>query len=522
MSSVASTMGESVDSKDFSRTGSIVASDINTRVEGRTLMSFGSTATKVERSNIDALASTTSHKTFKASTAGGDVNTEDFVTTGSTMAPSINIKDTKASERDLSDTTSTAASETNTNGKGLATRGFPCTFADCRAIFDSAAQLKRHKSYTPSHDYCKLCDLDFEDDLGFLKHKVESTKHIVCPICSEDFKSKAGRDGHFRQFHAAEQNIKCVGCGSIFIRAGGLMQHIEKDLCGTVTRKNFEKHRATKELVNAFLNNPEGRRGSSILSGAASTIASIDNGGGVSLKDLESILDEQDGGSTKGSLIAPLSQKSKVKQDGTWPQLGEGSEVDDSEVDLLTGADSRSVASVSTRWGGGGGSASSKLFPGAPKTPVTPEEATRLEELAAANTVNGFNTHVWHPGSKDFRAEAFKNHITDKYHCPYPRCVKTYTTSFPFEAHMRSHLGDTAKLRCPCCLRLFDTATALIQHCETATSRCRINQSDKYGVAIDQFSGGLLEAKGRHEDGTIKYKGAERKDDGGPGGEVNW
>ncbi|KAI9663445.1 MAG: hypothetical protein M1829_006083 [Trizodia sp. TS-e1964] len=65
---------------------------------------------------------------------------------------------------------------------------------------------------------------------------------------------------------------------------------------------------------------------------------------------------------------------------------------------------------------------------------------------------------------------------------------------------------------CPKCHKLFNSSTALVQHCESPTNRCKIRESAKYGKTIDTISGGLLETKGRHADGTIKYNARE----------VNW
>ncbi len=76
---------------------------------------------------------------------------------------------------------------------------YACTFPECNASFATQGQLKRHKKSTPEHDYCGICDEDFEDDQAFLIHKIESTKHIVCPMCSKDFRSEEGQQLHIKQ-----------------------------------------------------------------------------------------------------------------------------------------------------------------------------------------------------------------------------------------------------------------------------------------------------------------------------------
>lgn len=77
---------------------------------------------------------------------------------------------------------------------------FLCPFPDCGESFPTNALLIKHKANPNSgHDYCILCDLDFEDDDAYHIHKMSSEKHITCHICSEDFRSEAGCKRHMSQ-----------------------------------------------------------------------------------------------------------------------------------------------------------------------------------------------------------------------------------------------------------------------------------------------------------------------------------
>lgn len=77
---------------------------------------------------------------------------------------------------------------------------FMCSFPDCNRAFKSLGLLKQHKaSDDAGHDYCRICDMDFEDDDALHLHKIGSEKHICCEVCSEDFESESGRDRHMRQ-----------------------------------------------------------------------------------------------------------------------------------------------------------------------------------------------------------------------------------------------------------------------------------------------------------------------------------
>lgn len=62
-----------------------------------------------------------------------------------------------------------------------------------------------------------------------------------------------------------------------------------------------------------------------------------------------------------------------------------------------------------------------------------------------------------------------------------------------------------AKLRCPGCLRRFQSATALVQHAESQAVKCQIRDSNEFKAAIHQITGGFVDTAGRHKDDTIRY-----------------
>lgn len=87
-----------------------------------------------------------------------------------------------------------------TNPVAPSRSAFPCPYAGCHMAFASEALLIKHKvSLEAGHDYCKVCNQDFEDDDAYHLHKLNSDKHITCKICSEDFKSEAGCKRHESQ-----------------------------------------------------------------------------------------------------------------------------------------------------------------------------------------------------------------------------------------------------------------------------------------------------------------------------------
>lgn len=62
-----------------------------------------------------------------------------------------------------------------------------------------------------------------------------------------------------------------------------------------------------------------------------------------------------------------------------------------------------------------------------------------------------------------------------------------------------------AKLRCPGCLRQYQSATALVQHAESQAIKCQVRESNEYKAAVDQITGGFVDTAGRHQDHTVRY-----------------
>ena len=102
--------------------------------------------------------------------------------------------------------TSVNTQESESSGKmnaGKASRpikfesNFPCTYEKCTRGFMNKKAFKDHKE--EEHDYCRVCDEDYDDGDKLLEHKVNSDNHICCGICGQDFRSEAGRDKHVRQ-----------------------------------------------------------------------------------------------------------------------------------------------------------------------------------------------------------------------------------------------------------------------------------------------------------------------------------
>ena len=336
--------------------------------------------------------------------------------------------------------------------------------------------------------------------------------------------------------HGAKQNIKCVGCGERFTRAGGLMGHIELRVCPVISIGAIEARRAQKELISSFLADPEAffaKTEDDSING------SVD--GGVRLNE-RSDRDDTDtlsrasnvGG---GVLLAAASSKA-------WPKLETRAFREGEQEDLLTGLQSLEMQEPTQAWGG---PASTLLFPTSVKPPDTSGPASLTAQSGAEEASKVENqADFLDPKSPAFDASRFRNAMTGRYNCPHPYCgqvgaeascsieladhvrrvqgqhlhcpraqtASVFAKASPGAHHVSSssaqgqRVTDKPFCRCPSCLKIFYSTTALVQHCESPSNRCWIRHSDDYNRVLDTMTGGLLETDGEHADGTVRYQAA--------------
>ena len=190
------------------------------------------------------------------------------------------------------------------------------------------------------------------------------------------------------------------------------MGHIEKNKCSKITAQDFEKRRAQKQIVNAFLADPEGFTSPSR---AMSETGDSEDGGVVINLDYTSPRGRQ--ASHASSVIPPA-----ISEREEWPQLELQAFKNPDQDDLLTGVASLAVMEPTMTWGT---EASVKLFPDAPKTPAN------LDWSAKPLTEKDPNAELFHPKSKSWNPEMFRVAATGKYQCPWNACGYDHLTDEP-------------------------------------------------------------------------------------------
>lgn len=115
-----------------------------------------------------------------------------------------------------------------------------CTYANCYQRFDTAKEMKRHKKYGDEHDYCHLCDQDFEDWDEWAAHNAQwSGKDIFGKTAKQYACEKA--EGTFSQNRSEKireigpkgekygslkfHNYGCKFCGEQFKTEGARANH---------------------------------------------------------------------------------------------------------------------------------------------------------------------------------------------------------------------------------------------------------------------------------------------------------
>ncbi|KKK18335.1 hypothetical protein AOCH_005959 [Aspergillus ochraceoroseus] len=372
----------------------------------------------------------------------------------------------------------------------------------CTRYFNSTKEMTRHKIFDPEHEYCPKCDEDFQTEEQLLIHKIKSNKHIVCPVCGHEFGSEGGRDSHIRQQHRSGQNLTCPGCKAKFKSAAGLFRHIEENECPEISKDMLLLEQSRKLLMKEALGLETDSPLSPLLPDLTHDLEEEEEEaeghvGGVKISigdvNCEAMANQPRPGQV--DLADRLSAVLTLKH---WPALSEaekrGKGKGDSRAAALGAGDLLAFPGLSVNddakehgaWKGKG------RAPSVVGSEITYGPSCSGDAAAAVNSK---------AGSSDLAR--FFNAFSGKYIC---RCKMEFETALDFEAHVLASSKGNRRVQCPGCLRVFKTTAALIAHCESATTRCDINQDNKYAQMIDEVTGGFIQMAGYNEDGTMKYE----------------
>ncbi|ORY13178.1 hypothetical protein BCR34DRAFT_600102 [Clohesyomyces aquaticus] len=393
------------------------------------------------------------------------------------------------------------------------TRRVKCTYNDCQASFDTEKEMKRHKRHAQEHDYCPKCDEDFLSYDEYALHKAfRPNEHgKACRICGEEYKTESALKRHIELNHRVDQKLPCVGCDSQFHSASLLIEHLEFGHCETITSSQFQGHIVHKNLISKLLEG--GKDYEDFMRKISQYDAAIDKDdeGGVSLGILDEEPTEVDY-SEYESAIAPVVPEESLKiiaVPESYPPLPSQTKTTGVDLNLgssmskvTLGEDDESTTVASTfgesrisrtsrqpkAWGSR--RTTSSLFPTAEQKPQEWSISAHDQKDEEQHGINILKSRFWDPESVDYKPERFFNALNNTYYCPFPCKQK-----FDIPADLNKHINEDhriAKMRCPSCLKLYQSCTALVAHCESRGSKCRINQAEDFNVFLDRLTGGFL------------------------------
>lgn len=207
---------------------------------------------------------------------------------------------------------------------------------------------------------------------------------------------------NFPQYHAAEQNLKCAGCGLAFVRVGSYISHIEQKQCPVIHKSLLEARRAEREKAIK-----EKKVGNGILAYIPADTSTF-GGGSLAFEDngpMQSSWDmwDVDDASAKLEKDFPALPLQDFKDGGS------------KDSNLLTGLPAK-LNQENLAW-----HLQKELFPHLPAKPTDSPQKS-LAAVAMNPSTQKEEFHPWDPDSPEFDFRQYYNPITQKYRCPWPGC----------------------------------------------------------------------------------------------------
>ncbi|RKF55280.1 putative c2h2 finger domain-containing protein [Golovinomyces cichoracearum] len=315
--------------------------------------------------------------------------------------------------------------------------------------YSNNARLETSKE--ESQTACKLCSQIFMTWEEYENHMLNSQAHVFCcDICLIDFRQYATYKRHREHMHPLDQNLKCKTCGKSFPRLGGLIGHYESSQCKSITENQLESVRKQK---------------------------------------LQIYDSQKDTSNFQNFDCNPSSSKDKNPR----PM----DECPDTDEDLISFND----RIVTWDYVPKAKNPHVQTLPSSSVFQMRHDE----EEGGVSLVTNNSTETTLDPYSPQFRAENFFVPLLMKFKCPHRFCGKSFENRPAFMRHMKSQTHRSRELQCRGCLKYFGSATALIQHSESQSLRCRIRELPDYEQVVDIMTSGVATVAGRLRDNSVAY-----------------
>jgi hypothetical protein len=285
-----------------------------------------------------------------------------------------------------------------------------------------------------------------------------------------------------------------------------MVEHLEFGHCSVISSEQFMGHIVHKHLITELL------KGGAVYERFLQKMSKFEAAqdfeveGGVGLD-----ADEQDARKIEYPSIKPeVKPETPVSHPSPYPPLASSSQSMASDLSHTMGrmslaagsdsatavgstkGDSEATSTTSRQIKPWGGRSSKTLFSGAKPTPAPSEFSVEAhdKEMEQEHGINIMKTRFWDPLSIDFDPERFFEAVSQEYLCPFP-CEQAFKRSEELKTHiLKDH--RIRRVKCPACLKYFQSVTALMAHCESRGSRCQINKSEDFSIFLNKLTGGFL------------------------------
>ncbi|KAI1391400.1 uncharacterized protein F4822DRAFT_427249 [Hypoxylon trugodes] len=328
----------------------------------------------------------------------------------------------------------------------------------------------------PPMHRCDQCNAIFESEKRLFSHQ-EEAGHLACEFCDKLFHTMDAVLDHLSAEHRESQDIVCPGCEKNFFTAGAWVNHVESNECSGVFPSDFAGDTAEimDYLSTRLLKSTEVVKQEVELSGPSH----ITDTWGEDWEDQNKFDVERH----------PENFPRTVNQ-----EFYQGSS---KQPNFLTGSGAGSLEQRP----GNAWAQKKDLFPESKASRAVPPPRSMIENFREpSQSAKPTGERILDPDHPDFNVALFMNPILETYKCPYKSCSSKFKYPKGLINHLRSPAHSGNEFRCPGCRVVFTSAASWAQHAETVnTSRCRVAQTEVYGLALNAITNGALEVE-LHED----------------------
>ncbi|KAK3308874.1 uncharacterized protein B0T15DRAFT_525563 [Chaetomium strumarium] len=338
---------------------------------------------------------------------------------------------------------------------------------------------------------CEECKVEMGSRSALLAHWQERRNqgkgHYHCSKCMILFHTSQAEGRHQKQLHPAKQELACPGCDAQFVKAGGLIDHIEQNRCPRIKNSDFA---ARREQKLAFARELQRRHfgedprlpdnNLSVASLNLTETTTVSRQGPYNFTDYLSRAEYVPEGTGSLSALRPKAENTVRPNPVTFAMRNE--------------ADFPPLSCKQPE----------NLAPGSPAAMRRTANQPQPLEKPGQNYQTEWASYD--PRKPGWNAKDYYVTYSGKYRCPHDGCTKSFKSGEGLRGHLLSPAHKIPiRVQCPRCCRWFDSMAAITQHAESQSVRCTIRETDGFRQFLDQLTAGIVDTTEKNADGTERY-----------------